>query len=59
MMSPMSPLLLEESMIKPNIIKPMTTKLYCGGPCGVPEEDQTLPLSAGATTALNEGCDTT
>ena len=55
----MSPLLLEESMIKPDIMQPMTTKLYCGGPCSVPEEDQTFPLSAGATTALNEGCDTT
>ena len=54
LMSPLSPISLQDSMLLNQQPQPMTTKYYCGGPC----DDNSFPLSAGATTALNEGCDT-
>lgn len=56
----MSPITLEDSLLmkQPNNVHPMPAKLYCGGPCGTAEQSQNFPLSSGATTALNDGCDT-
>ena len=56
LMSPLSPISLEDSIImkQSNIAHPIPGKLYCGGPCGTAEQSQNFPLSAGATTALND-----
>jgi hypothetical protein len=60
LMSPLSPISLKDSlgMKQSNIAHPMPAKLYCGGPYDTAEQSQNFPLSAGATTALNDGCDT-